>query len=559
LMEMKVYCKIIRPLMLAAVISILCSQSLYGAGLDDLYKPLLKKRRFLYDGHISSFLKKEKGVHGRATFGKFDASPFFFKSKNLIQFAPFDFLNIGLIGDETFPAKYERTTHNLDGSVGTRQEYRLNYFRTYGLMLRARVEPVEFYFEYLRNWQKSRTTSMPGPNPMNFFTYTKAGFEDAKGEIRYVSPGNSEEDRSNLSKIKRPLLNKNQLSLESGLRYRRGSLEMKTDFMVLPTGNFNIRHFHRLRAHFEPYVVLKLGLLDNLEMESGLAYTTPLQYKYEYKQFNPAGTSLLITGKYRWKDNFYIPLKLRYRIKKNTELKASSDIRVINQKLEHWQKDATNVLTSFAHRELMYYNIQPTASLTYLYDADKEVSEDEFQLLTKTLLLKDQWMFECLYKRDITRLDKRAGNGPLNIIDPYNVYQYPLDFFVAGTEHAAFLTGNISATAASVMPQNYHLIKLGLTYGLMDHLNLGVTAGYRMTSALEHFTLSDARRRSFKFKQYCFFDILCDWRLTKNTLLSFQGHIVPKYLTLLTREGDVREYKSEDSYFDLMLSLKAFF
>jgi hypothetical protein len=294
-------------------------------------------------------------------------------------------------------------------------------------------------------------------------------------------------------------------------------------------------------------------------MESGVTYTTPLQYKYEFKQFNPAGTSLLITGKYRWKDNFYVPLRLRYRIKKKAELKLSSDLHIINQKLEHWQKNAANILTSFAHRELMYYNIQPTASLAYLHDAGKEIAEDELQLLTKTLLLKDQWLFECQYKRDITYLDKRGGNGPLNIIDPYNVFLYPLDFFVTGTEYAAFLTGNVSTTATNAMPQNYHQIKLGLTYGLADHLNLGLITGYRMTSALEHFTLSDALTRSFKFKPYFFFDTLCDWRLTKNTMLSFQGHIVPKHKTLLTREGDGREYKSEDGYFDFMLSLKALF
>lgn len=552
--------RILSLLFPALFFSILCCPPLHGANLDDLYKPLLRKKRFLYEGKARSYFKKENGVHGRGTFGKFDASPWFFKSENVLKFAPFDFLNIGLIMDETLPAKYERTTHDLSGTIATRQEYRLNYFRTYGAILRARLEPVEFYFEYKKNWQKSRTTSTPEPNPMNFFTYTKASFEEAKVEMRYISPsGASKRPKSNLSKIKRPLLDKNQVSIESGVVYRRGSLGMRTQFMVLPAGNFNIRHFQRLMAHFEPQVILKFGLLNNLEVESGLAYTTPFQYKYEFKQFNPPGTSLLLTGKYRWEDNFYIPVALRYRCRKNLELKLSSDFHTIKQRLEYTQKNVNNTLTLFFHRELRYYNIQPLAELTYLYSAGKTIEEDEFQLLTKKLLLKNQWSFEAQYKRDITYLSKRANNGPLNIIDPYNIFLYPLDFFVAGTEHAAFLTGNASATATNVKPQNYHQIKLGATHGITDYLNLGIVGGYRMTSALEHFTLSDARRRSFKFKPYCFFDTLCDWRVTKNSILSFQSHIVPKHRTLYTRQGDAREYKSEDSYFDFMLSVKALF
>lgn len=547
-------------LFIALFFSILGCRLLFGADLDDLYKPLLRKKRFLYEGKARSYFKKENGIHGRGTFGKFDASPWFFKSENVLQFAPLDFLNIGLIMDETFPAKYERTTHDLGGTIATRQEYRLNYFRTYGAILRARMEPVEFYFYYKKNWQRSRTTSTPEPSPMNFFTYTKASFDEAKAEMRYISPsGSSEGPKSNLSKIKQPLLEKNQVSMRGGVGYRSGSLGMRTEFMILPAGNFRIRHFQRLMAHFEPQFVLKFGLLDNLELESGLAYTTPFQYRYEFKQFSPAGTSLLITGKYRWEDNFYIPTALRYRYRKNIELKLSSDFHTIKQRMEYSQKNVNNTLTLFPDRELRYYNIQPLAELTYLYSAGRTIEEDEFQLLTKKLLRKNQWLFEAQYKRDITYLSKRANNGPLNIIDPYNIFLYPLDFYVAGTEHAVFLTGNASATATNVIPQNYHQIKLGATHGLTDYLNLGIIGGYRMTSALAHFTLPDQRRRSFKFKPYCFFDTLVDWRLTKKAILSFQSHIVPNHETLYTRQGDVREYKSEDSYFDFILSLKALF
>ena len=167
-----------------------------------------------------------------------------------------------------------------------------------------------------------------------------------------------------------------------------------------------------------------------------------------------------------------------------------------------------------------------------------------------------QWLAECRYIQDITHLSKEPDNRDQNIIDPYNVFLYPLDFFVSGSEYATFLIGNASSPAANIQPQNYLLFKANLTYGLTDNFNLGIGGGYRSNSSLQHFSLPDLRRHSLEFKPYYFIDSLCDWRLTKNSLLSVKAHVVPDYTTIDDRTGDPKEYESKNNYFDIVISLK---
>ncbi|UCC94867.1 MAG: hypothetical protein JSW40_08655, partial [Candidatus Omnitrophota bacterium] len=206
-----------------------------------------------------------------------------------------------------------------------------------------------------------------------------------------------------------------------------------------------------------------------------------------------------------------------------------------------------------------YYNTKPTLRLAYLYDNGARGEQDSFSRLTKELLLQNQWLVEFQYQKDITSLDKNSSNGPQNIIDPYNVFSYPLDYFVEGSEYAVAFAGSHSSFATNVVPQNYHLLQTVFTYGITDTLNIALTAGYRSENSLHHFTLNDLRSRFYTFKPYYYFDVASDWRITENSLLSFQSHFVPRYETILEYQGDPESYQSRNRYFEIQLAFKVLF
>jgi hypothetical protein len=211
---------------------------------------------------------------------------------------------------------------------------------------------------------------------------------------------------------------------------------------------------------------------------------------------------------------------------------------------------------------LTYYNTQPTLTLTYLYDNNKKIEQDEFSKLTKDLLLKKQFLIEIQYEKDVTHLNKNSANGPLNLIDPYNTFLYPLDYFVISTEYSAFLTGNTSRFVTNINPQNYYRGQFAFTYGITDNFNAGFKIGYHSSSSLHHFTLYDIASRFYKFKPYYFFDVNLDWRATKNSLLSFSSHFVPEYRTSLNIDGTTPqeyEYKAKNYYLAVSLQIKILF
>ena len=171
----------------------------------------------------------------------------------------------------------------------------------------------------------------------------------------------------------------------------------------------------------------------------------------------------------------------------------------------------------------------------------------------------DQYLLKFKYQKDVTHLSKNSSNGTQNIIDPYNVFIYPLDYFVANSEFAAFSAGNTSTYATNVKPQNYYQLNSIFIYGLTDEVNFGFGLGYRSENSLHTFTLHDMKNRFYRVKSYCFFDFLLDYKLSDNSLFSVNGHFVPEYVTRMIREGDAQEYESKTSYFGVSCGLKILF
>ena len=541
---------------LAAIIYFDCPCD--AANLDELYRVFLKKDSYLYNAEIRYFRVEEAGSRGDPVYDKFESTPYFYSLNNFLKFSPLSCLELTLGFHNIFPAKYKRLTYNLAGDLAVSQGYKLDYFRDYALSLRMRKEPIEIYLDFLEKRQKNNWDSANLPASPNYFSYIRTHYEDAKLGLRYLSVNNIAQEKSNLSKLKRPLLGNNQINLEAELGYKNGKLRRNANYYYAPWSYF-MNFYHTLKYHFIPGFRMRYGLTRNLEAEGGLYYTTPFRYEFRYKEYWSTGTTFFANGNYKLENNFRIPLKLRFRPKDCLEIMLSLDSHFVDQRLDYWNKETDDTITTFPSEKITYYNTQPSLNLTYLFDGGKEIQEDELTSLTKELLLKGQFLVEFSYQKDLTHLNKDSFRGPLNIIDPYNVFLYPLDYFVSGTEYAAFFAGNISRFATNIHPQNYYLAHFALTYGMTDNFNAGFRLGYHSSSSLHHFTLYDLNNRFYRFKPYYFFDFFCDWRMTKSSIISFNSHFVPNHTTFLNIEGNPREFKSKTRYFGVSLAVKILF
>lgn len=168
--------------------------------------------------------------------------------------------------------------------------------------------------------------------------------------------------------------------------------------------------------------------------------------------------------------------------------------------------------------------------------------------------MKNQSLFEFEFKRDITNLYKGSTGGTQNIIDHYNIFVYPAEYFVFGTEYAYPYAGNYSYAFGNIQAQNYYQLKGSLIYGFTDSFNAGLTLGYHSASSQHNFMVPDYANRFPKFKPYYFIDPSFDWRVTKNSLLSLKSRIVPNYKTFF-KETTI-DRKGESSYYEAIVTFK---
>ncbi|MBP7216471.1 MAG: hypothetical protein KBA46_04215 [Candidatus Omnitrophica bacterium] len=552
-----------KQLALFIVLSIsLCLASAQADGLSDFYQPLLNKG-ILWEEAFSFFSIDEYGLHGSAAYNEFDSKATYSLLNTQLTFPILNNLEVTVGLNHSLPAQFKRNTYTTGGNLSTVQRYKIDFFREYALAARLRNEPFEFFISILEKNQKTNWTSLLYPADPSYFSYIRAHYEDFTAGMRFLTSSQDMQSPSALSSYTQPLVNPQQALILTQLEYRKGVVRRNTPYY----GGANflyINFYHRLKEHVTPTIEARFGLLRQLELESGISFTSPFEYTYEYKDEDITGITQLY-GEYSIDNNFNIPLKLRWRPQENLELALFSSCTFMNQELEYWSKTAAGVRTDYSNRGLSYQNYRPGLELSYLFDQKKQVLNDEFSQVTKKLLRKGQVFAHARYYRDITSLDKSETNGPQNVIDPYNVFQYPLDYFVAGTEFATYFLGNSSASAAEVKPQNYHFIQAGLTYGLTDKINLGCKAGYRSGSHLHHFAIGDPRSafslrtRFYKFKPFYFFDLTTDMRLTPTSLISLAWHYVPEYTTIMQIQGRPKEFRADDSYYSLTAQLKILF
>ncbi|MFH1782471.1 MAG: hypothetical protein ABH848_02520 [Candidatus Omnitrophota bacterium] len=517
----------------------------YAATLDDLYGPLLEKDTFLYKGEADYFELDEQGYHGHASFNDFTSDPKYHTFKSALAFTPMKDFNVDAGLSRTFYEGYERLVYNVSNELKALYEYNLEYFQGYDIGLRKRFESFELYGAFSGKYQKADWNYAPYPSRSNFFTNIRTHYEDFKLGLRHIS-GPEGRAISSLERLKGAILAKGELAIEAEIEYRQGELIRDSH---------NHHYYHTLNAHAIPRLTARYGLGESLEAEAGISYTTPFAYEYEYRHYTLGSVCI---GEYELENNFYFPLGLKASLDDDRVLASfSSDVNVIDQTLEY--VEGTGTASEYPSKKLTYYNISPTLEISYLYDKGKKIEVDKFSSLTKELLLKDQFLVDLKYKRDITHLSRGASNGTQNIIDPYNVFMYPLDYFVAGSEYATVLVGNTSSYATNVNPQNYYVMETGLNYGVTDFLNANIMAGFHSSSSLHHFALSDLKRRYYEFKRYYYFGAGCDVKIGKNSLVSINSKFVPTYKTFLIREGDPEQYENENKYFEVALAVKILF
>jgi hypothetical protein len=535
-----------------------------AASLNQLYGYLLEKDDFLLMQGADYYQLLEDSHHASPLYDKFNSKIEIVFLDTSFKFSPLKDTEILFGVRQAYPVDYSRSTYRPDDTLGVMLNYELENFRDFSFQLRRRQGPFEPYLSVSEkrqktNWNSSDLNLSPLPN---YFAYIRTHYEDLSLGLRYLSDSKSKErQESNFSLLRRPLLTAKQLNLDARFRYRSARLRRNVDIYPAPGFIYLAEYYQRLESQYTPGVRLGYGLNDTLELTSGLEFSLPYKYRFFYRV--DAATVTMIKGIYTLREEVNMPLQLRYRPLRNFEILFSSDFSYSNQKLDYW-RSAAGATTNFADKKLNYFNVKPSLALAYLFENDNAIVQDRFSYLTKRLLSQGQCLLQFKYLRDITSLDKNAANGPQNKIDPYGIFLYPIDLFMAGTENATFFTGNKSDTAANVALQNYNLFQLSFMYGLTERLNAGLNVGYRSSSRFHHFTLGssssfDLKSRYYVIKPYWFFSVPCEWRLNENSLFSLVWYYVPEYRTDIEVEGVAKKFRSKTNHYSISFALKVLF
>lgn len=519
----------------------------------ELYKPLVPKKRFLSDTEFYYFNKHSYGNHGYTLYDRISNDSHFYSLKESVKFSPLSNLEMELGYKRVLPSSFKRVVYESwsDTARGT-SDCSIIYLDDYTFKTRSRFDNFEFYLDVLEKRQKSQRDYRVYSDHYSHFYHYYTNYEDIKAGVRYVSEPGVVVDESNLSKITRPLLSARQLNAETELEFKQGKARRSIEY---DSASLRDASTYYTFSHYIPKVTLRYGLSKDLEGEAGLYYVTPYAYKYVYTINYADETYIYFDTAYRLKNNFIFPLGLRFRPQDNVELSFLSDFNYAQQKIDHSSRAADGTVTDYPDKKLTYFNADPILRFTYLNDRGKTIQKDEFFSLTRTLLLKNQYKVDLEVKKDITHLNKGSTGGTQNIVDPYNVFMWPVDEVVADTEYATMYAGNSLNYTTNISPQNYYQLKGTIAYGFTDVLNAGLTLGYHSSSSLHFYSIPDFYNRFYKFKPYYFIDPFLDWRVTKNSMFSLKSHFVPQY-TVLSDYNDPtgpypKVFKGESLYYDL--------
>ena len=504
----------------------------------------------------------EEGFHGSTSFSDFRSDPRLLALKHSLRFSPLNRWEVEAGYGQHLPQSYTRQTNDgPTAALDTEQKYYLNHLQDYFLNVRHRRENGEAYFSFKEKRQKAKSDAVLLLNSTVSFDDINAHFEDMALGWRVLTREDEARTQKKYLDIVYPQLSGGQTHFDFRTGFKKGKMKNSSDIYV-SGGLFVINYTHELRTHFLPGVLAKYGLSDKLEIGSGITYTTPFKYVYEFERLDSDGDTNLIRASYSTDIQLAVPVNVLYRPADNMAVKISTDFQFTDQRLDYHQRQVdTGVVTTtnFNARKLKAYNVKPTIELSYLFGEDSEGEAEPFQQLAKPLLKHRQTLIKARFLRDITHLNKAAANGTHNVIDPNNVFLYPLDLFVSGSEYGSFFLGNKTTRAAESPQQNYYELDLGFLYGIRDNLNAGLSVGYHSESTLHHFTLHDLANRFYRFEPYNYFDFLVDWKVKDNNMLTLQVHYVPQYQTNLESSAQDEAFEVETRYYAASITWKVLF
>ncbi|MBF0215942.1 MAG: hypothetical protein HQL30_02990 [Candidatus Omnitrophica bacterium] len=530
--------------------------NVFAAVLNDLYRPILPQKMFLYSGKTRLLSTDEDGIHGLDPFGKFDSRPLTVDTTNRLSASIMDNWEISFSSSEYLPAHYSRKTYSTNSSLNITQEYDLDSFRDYSIGSRVRVNNCLELFGSVgarwgkTNWDLYSSTTTRFAHILSRYSYADLG-------ARYLSDGGNNDPGKNLSLVFRPLLCPGQVNVETGISADRGTIDREYYYYTNGGGStFYYEFDHRLKPSFNTYARIRTGVGGDMEMGSGIKFRTPLIYRYTYK-LKTVSTGLMssVSGEYSQFNDFTVPLDMVYRNSERFETRISADTRVTVQRLKYRSGATTGVITGYPQKDLTALSSNPRADFFYLLGDCTAAKREKFDLIARPGLAKGQLLLNAGSEMDLAAIMRDTDHDTLNLIDPYSVFSGPLDYFSPGNEQYAFFLGNTSNYAANVLPQNYWKYYFGGRYGLSKGEEIRVNMGFSSPSSLEHYTLNDLKKRWYRFCPGYFYEFGYDMRLSDRASFSVRSRYVPEYATFLIIEGDQRQYSSLTEYLDVALSL----
>lgn len=525
-----------------------------ASDFNQLYSPLISPGQWLYTSKFNYFTMWEKGHHGSASFDAFYSNPNYYSITNAIRFSPALNWDVQFSYEHTLPANYIRITENSSNVVTSNQRYFLENGGNYTFNLRYRGKQSEYYLDFLEKRYKTswNFASNQITTPI-FFNYFHSHYEDLKVGARMLSKISAGKE----SLFDRPLVDDNQLNTEWEVGYKNGRLDRTGTFYI---GNDQNRAYYQTtRPHYLPKVNVRYGLSSDFEIESGFTYATPYKHTFTFNQYRNLGATYFLNGTFNLDENVEVPVKLRYRPSENMEFLAGFDYHYLNQSFESWEKTEANVFTQFPTKKLSYYNWVPELELNYIATPENRKEMKEIESITKELLEKKQWALSFKILQDITILGKNDANGPLNVADPYNIYLYPVENFVAGSQYSAFFTGNVASNTSNVSAQNYLELAVEARRGMTENWEVGFKSGYRGPSLVHQYAIGDKSDRYLSFKSFYYMNLSTDLIVKKDNMFSFQVQMVPDYDTVLKSSAAPKLFKEDTKYLEASLTFKKLF
>lgn len=516
-----------------------------AAGLEDLYGDLVPAGKMLFVSKGSAYLMHETGIHGSASFGGFESQPDTYSITNgvVLPLVPGSELAVSLGND--LPSRYDRSTKNNSDVVSALQRYHLVQGQEVDISGRLRRGRVEWAARAVLKHQETDWNYATGldTEPI-YFNYFESAYQDFGLEIRYLSPEDVPRRSGGISLLDRPLLEKGQFALEGTVAAQGGRLTRDADFYL--ANKQDIHYSFRTDLRPAPGLLWRYGLTPSAEAGIGLACKLPFRYQYFYELYKASGKTQFLNGVFSYDRWLEVPVALRFRPSDRWEWQGSANARYVRQDLDIWEKKESGAYLDHERKRLGYYNFQPALGVKYLTGPDGEGAYADAG--GRRLLPRGQFLYGLEWKADITALRKNSSTGTMNFTDPFSLYRYPVDFFVGGTEYAAFFSGNSSSTPAQVDPQNYHEFRFRTAQGWSGWLNTRLAFGYRSRATAHQFSLNDMGDRAFKFRPFFYFDGGIDCRLGESVTLSLDAHYVPSYRTEMLSSVHPEQFKEETRY-----------